>query len=156
MDWKKVVAFGCGGCLLVGVIAAVVMVGCLSYLGKDPEGVEVVVPGPIEVEVGETFQLEVQVTNRRSSGSLTVTSLDLDEGYLAGFAVLSTTPGHSASTHIPLDDTRSFTFDRAVAAGETATFTFELRAVQAGNYRGDVDVCEGPRFLSKMLQTSVR
>jgi hypothetical protein len=156
MAWMKWVAFGCGGCLLVVVIAAVAMVSCVGYFGQDPQGVEVVVSSPMDVAVGEVFRLDVEVTNRRDTEPFGLTDVDLDEGYLESFTVVRTVPEHKSSMHVPIDNSRSFTFDRPVAPGETAVFTFELRAEEVGSFRGDVDVCEGARFLTKMVQTTVR
>jgi len=156
MAWTKWVAFGCGGCLLVVVLAAVAMVSCVGYFGQDPTGVEVTLASPLDVAVGEVFRLDVEVTNQRKGKPFGLTDIDLDERYLEAFTVVRTVPEHSASMHIPIDNSRSFTFDRPVVPGETAVFTFELRAERAGFFRGDVDVCEGARFLTKMVQTTVR
>ena len=156
MDWKKGLAFGCGGCLLLVVIAAVGMVSCMGYLAQDPQGVAVVVTTPMDVTVGEVFRLDVEVTNQREDEPFGLTDIDIDEGYLESFSVVRTVPEHKSSMHVPIDNSRSFTFDQPVPAGETAVFTFELRAELVGAFRGDIDVCEGARFLTKMVQTTVR
>ena len=57
--------------------------------------------------------------------------------------------------HVPIDNKRSYTFDRPVKPGETARFVFKLRPVKAGLSRGDIDVCEGMRFLTTQAQTLV-
>jgi hypothetical protein len=156
MDWKKGLALGCGGCLLLCLVVAGAVVAFMFYVAEDPKGVDVVATTPVDVTVGEPFELEVRITNLRQGKPFGLTDIDLDEGYLSAFTVLSTTPNYVSTMHVPLDNTRSFTFDRPVAAGETAVFSFELRAEQVGSFRGDVDVCEGSRFLTKMVQTSVR
>ncbi len=156
MAWTKWVAFGCGGCLLVCAVVAVAMVSCVGYFGQDPKGVEVVVSSPLDVVEGEVFRLDVAVTNQRKGKAFDLSDIDLDEGYLEAFTVVRTVPEHTSSMHVPIDNSRSFTFDRPVAPGETAVFTFELRAEREGFFRGDVDVCEGARFLTKMVQTTVR
>jgi hypothetical protein len=58
--------------------------------------------------------------------------------------------------HVPFDNRRSFTFDVSLPPGESRTFTFRLRAEKPVLNRGDVDVCEGLRFITGMAQTSVR
>ena len=43
-----------------------------------------------------------------------------------------------------------------IPAGQTNVFIFKLRAVKAGVFSGDVDVCEGQRFLTDTAQTEVK
>jgi len=156
VTWKKGLAIGCGGCLLLCLVAAAAVVGWMVYVGQNPRGVEVTVEGPLDVAVGDTFSLQVTVSNQRKDQPFALTDIDIAEEYLEAFTVVATTPNHVSSMHVPIDNTRSFTFDRPVAPGETATFTFELRAEREGLQRGDVDVCEGARFLTKMAQTTVQ
>lgn len=156
MSWKKAFAFGCGGCLLLCIIAAGAAVAWMVWVSKDPQGVDVVTRTPTDVAIGEAFTLEISITNLRQDKPFGLTDIDIDEGYLAAFIVLSTTPNYVSTMHVPLADTRSFSFNRPVAPGEKAVFTFELRAERAGSHRGDIDVCEGSRYLTRMVQTSVR
>ncbi len=155
MTWKKAFAFGCGGCLLLCVVAVGAAVTWMAWVGKDPQGVDVVARTPTDVAVGEPFTLEISITNLRQGASFELTDIDIDEGYLNAFIVLSTTPNYASTMHVPLIETRSFTFNRPVAPGETAVFTFKLRPERAGSHRGDVDICEGSRSLTRMVQTSV-
>jgi len=57
---------------------------------------------------------------------------------------------------VPIDDSRSFTFDVPVSAGTSRSFIFTLRAEKPGIYRGDVDVCEGTQIITEMAQTVVK
>jgi len=156
MDVKAGVLIGCGGCLVVCAVVCIAVLGWMFHISKDPEGILVEIHSPVEVVVGEQLTVDVSVTNQRSGKSVRLTDLDIAEEYLEAFSVLSTTPSHRSSEHIPIDNTRSFTFDRSIGPGETVVFSFELRAEREGIHRGDVDVCEGQRFLSKMVRTVVK
>lgn len=155
MSAKKIVALGCGLALLVVVGLGIAGVVALGYLTEELTGVGVVVDAPSEVAVGDTFALKVTVTNQRPQETLALSDVDLGEAYLRGFTVGTIEPPPKTTMHVPIDDSRSFTFDTPIAAGGSRTFTFSLRAAQPGVYRGDVDVCEGVHFVTAMAQTSV-
>jgi hypothetical protein len=87
---------------------------------------------------------------------LALSDIDIGESYLSGFLVVSTDPAPKSSMQLPFETGMSFTFDVSIPAGETQTFTFELRAESAGIYRGDVDACEGARFITALAQTNVK
>jgi hypothetical protein len=153
---KKVIAWGCGitALALVAGIAAVVLF--FVYASQDPADVHVSVNGPTDVEVGQTFELTVVVTNDRPAEVLSLSDIDIAEDYLAGFTVSAIEPRPKSNMHVPLADNRSFTFGVEIAPGASRTFKFKLRAEKPGLYRGDVDVCEGVRFITDMAQTFVK
>jgi len=96
------------------------------------------------------------VKNERSGKVLRLSDVDIAEVYLAGFTVSAMKPTPKSNTHVPIDNSRSFTFDVPVSAGASQSFFFTLRAEKPGVYRGDVDVCEGARFITGMAQTVVK
>lgn len=153
---KKTVAWGCSIVALIclSVIIAVVLI--IVYLGQDVKGVGMAVNGPTDVAVGQSFQLSVSVTNERPRKVMALSDIDLAEEYLAGFTVSTIEPQPKSSMHVPFDNTRSFTFGVPIPPGTSRVFTFTLRAEKPGLYRGDVDVCEGARFITGMAQTSVK
>ncbi|MCC7072801.1 MAG: hypothetical protein IT383_15850 [Deltaproteobacteria bacterium] len=156
MSAKKIVALGCG-IALVAVVGLVVMGAlALSWLGKEPSGVVVVVDAPTEVRVGDAFPLKVTVTNQRPDERLGLSDIDVGEAYLRGFTLEIIEPTPVTTMHVPIDDSQSFTFNTPLEPGASRTFTFNLRAAQPGVYRGDVDVCEGMHFVTAMAQTVVR
>lgn len=156
MASKKALAWGCGitGGAAVLVIAAVILF--FAYASQDVKGVGVSVEGPTDAIVGQTFELNVVVTNERPRAALGLTDVDIAERYLAGFTVARIDPKPKSSMHVPLDNSRSFTFDVRVPPHDSRTFKFTLRAEKPGIYRGDVDVCEGVRFITGMAQTAVK
>jgi hypothetical protein len=140
--------------VVFGLVAAAVLAG-LVYLGQDPPGVAVTIDGPSSVRVGEEFTLSIVIENQRSDRDFVLADLDLADAYLEGFEVIGTDPPATGPLHVPIDDTLSWSFDRAIAPGEVERFDFRMRATEAGLHRGTVDVCEGPRFLTVRLATDV-
>lgn len=156
MKAKKALLIGCGTLLFLTIATVVVVALFVNHVSKDVEQVAVTVKGPADVLVGQTFDLEVVVKNQRSKKALKLSDIDIAEVYLAGFTVSSTRPTAKSNMHVPIDNSRSFTFDVVVAPGASESFVFTMRAEKAGIYRGDVDVCEGMRSISGMAQTVVK
>jgi len=156
MPSKKAIAWGCGIVALVCLAAIAAIVLFFVYASQDVKGAGVSVNGPTDVVVGETFELTVAVTNERPRKVLALSDIDIAEDYLAGFTVSAITPRAKSSMHVPFDNSRSFTFGVQIPPGASKIFTFTLRAEKPGLYRGDVDVCEGARFITGMAQTSVK
>jgi hypothetical protein len=155
MTTKKTIAIGCGVTLLIGLILVVAVVLFLVHVSKGVEGAVVTVNGPVDVMVGQTFDLEVVVRNERVGKVLRLSDVDLADQYLAGFTVSSVKPTAKSSMHVPIDNAQSFTFDVPIGAGASNRFIFTLRAEKAGMFRGDVDVWEGTRCITTMAQTVV-
>ena len=139
---------GCAGV----VVALILFVGNAI---QDVEGVGVFVDGPADVVVGQTFDLIVTVTNERPRKVLALSDIDIGEEYLAGFIITNINPRPKSSMHVAIDNSRSFTFSSSIPPKMSKSFTFTLRALNTGLYRGDVDICEGSRFITGMAQTSV-
>jgi hypothetical protein len=87
---------------------------------------------------------------------LKVSDVDIADEYMDGFIVSSVEPKHKSSTHLPVDDSQSFTFDASIPPGDSLVFAFTLLAIKAGVFRGDVDICEGSRFITHYAQISVK
>jgi hypothetical protein len=156
MTPKKAIILGCGIAALVLVAGVAAVILFFVYASQDVKGMALAVDGPTDVLVGQTFKLEVTVTNERPRKVLRLSDVDIAEGYLAGFSVVSVSPSPKSNKHVPIDNSRSFTFDVQIPTRTSRSFTFTLRAEKAGLYRGDVDVCEGARFTTGMAQTSVK
>jgi len=156
MSTTKIIALGCGIAALVGVLAVAAVVLFFVHVSKDVEGIAVAVNGPADVAVGQTFELEVTVTNERPRRVLMVSDVDIAEDYLAGFTVSSVSPTPKSNKHVPIDNSRSFTFGVQIPPRTAKSFKFKLRAEKPGLFRGDVDICEGARFTTEMAQTVVK
>lgn len=155
MTARQGVLIGCGVSAAVALVVGVGIVVVFVIAAQDPKGVAVTIHGPERVTVGKSFDLTVEICNERPKKPFGLSDIDINEDYLDGFTIVSTSPTANSSMHVPLDNSRSFNFDQTIAAGETRRFTFKLRAETSGMFRGDVDVCEGMRYLSQMAQTVV-
>jgi len=153
---RKAIALGCSLAVLVCLAGIVAVVLFFVYASQDVEGVGVSVDGPTDVAVGQTFELNVTVTNERPHRVLALSDIDIAEDYLSGFTISTIEPRAKSSTHVSIDNSRSFTFEVKIPPKASKSFRFTLRAEKPGLYRGDVDVCEGARFITRMAQTAVK
>lgn len=156
MTRTQMFLLGCGAAIVAGGGVVALLVAALIYFALDPAGLAIAVEGPVTVALDEPFRIDVVVENRRSGETFELTDIDIAEEYLAGFVILGTDPPADSSMHVPFDNSRSFSFNRPLAAGESMRFGFELRATESGLFRGDIDVCEGNRFKTTYVQTEVR
>ena len=156
MPSKKAIAWGCSIAALVCLAGVAAVMLCVAYVAQDVKDVGVSVNGPTDVIVGQTFELSLTVTNERPRKVLALSDVDIAEDYLAGFTVSIINPKPKSNKHVPIDNSRSFTFGVQIPPRASRTFTFTLRAEKPGLYRGDVDICEGARFITGMAQTSVK
>jgi hypothetical protein len=156
MSANKGLLIGCG----IAAVAALILIGLVVagvvYLSQDIKGVSVSIDSPLDVKLGETFEMVVNVRNERKKRALSLSDIDISEDYLDSFAVISTEPAAKSHMHVPLDNSMSYTFNTRIAPGTTKAFTFTLRAEKIGFFRGDVDVCEGMRFITASAQTVVK
>lgn len=127
-----------------------------AHLMKDLDGARIEIKSPLDVNVQQTFNLEITVHNQRPSKALQLTDLDLSEDYLNGFTVLEVTPSPKSNIRIPLENTRSYTFDIPISPGKSQSFVYTLRAEKEGIFRGDVDACEDLQFITEQAQTVVK
>jgi hypothetical protein len=155
MSAKKWLLIGCGGAVALLLAAIAAVVAFFWYVGQDPKGVAISAEAPSTVRLKEEFTLTITVRNERARKDLPLSDVDIAEDYLDGFLVVSTDPKPKSNMHVPLDNKRSYTFDCRIPHGDSARFTFRLRPVKTGLYRGDIDVCEGMRFLTTQVQTLV-
>jgi hypothetical protein len=153
---KKAIVLGCGVITLVGFIVIAAVIYFFVYATKDIEGVSVTLDCPMDIAVGQTFDLTITATNERTSGVWELSDIDISDEYLEGFTVGTIVPKPKSSMHDNIGDSQSFTFDAKIAPGESQVFVFSLRAESAGIFRGDVDFWEGVRFITNMAQTVVK
>ncbi|MDG1950333.1 MAG: hypothetical protein P8J32_06005 [bacterium] len=115
-----------------------------------PEGLEADVEAPLRVSVGEQFEVVATVVNG-SADEQTMHSIDIDSEYIDGIAVTGSAP--EFNENFLLDDgTITHFFETPVAAGETTTFTFNMEALTAGDYKGDFDICFDDGLTCTFLQ----
>lgn len=154
-DTKRVLLIGCGLLAALAIIGGLAVVGLLWYAAEDVQGVAVSIEQPESVKTGETFELAVKVANNRAKGLLKLSDIDIGKDYLSGFVVVSTEPAFKTSTDVPIIEMRSFTFDITIPAQQSKVVKFKLKATREGLFSADLDINEGARSLSTLLQTLV-
>lgn len=155
MSTKKILLIGCAGVAAIGLVLFVVFVLFVAYVAKDPEGMIIAVNAPATVARGKEFELVISVVNERKDQPLKVGDIDISEEYLKGFSVISAEPQYVSSTKNGILDNRTFTFNHSVPPGSTNTISFKLLGRKTGRYSGDIDVSEGMRMLTMIVETQV-
>lgn len=115
-----------------------------------------VVTAPPLVAKGAPFTVTITVSNHADHPQ-DLDSIDIDQAWLSGVTVTGSTPNFVDSMEVPIDNTRSLSYDETIPAGGSLTVTLQATGVQSGSFSGDVDVCVGgmARFRSYPLSTTV-
>src|SRR5512133_927808 len=103
MTTKKALVVGCSAVAGVALLVVLGIVLFITYVAKDVEGLQISITSPPEIKIGDTFDLQVSVTNGRASKPLKVSDVDIAEGYLSAFVLVSTSPDHKSSMRVPVD-----------------------------------------------------
>jgi len=156
------IAVGCLALLACVVVAFFSGIGGLYWIGSQtPDNADILVNIPSEVNSGESFQIEVVVTNT-SRTTIVVSSIDISLNYLSGFLIEGTTPPYAETSQYSSigggETFQTYYFHRSLAPEESLTIVFNGRALAIGDYRGNVDVCIDSEFNCKsdIARTIVR
>jgi hypothetical protein len=153
---KKGLIIGCSVLAGLALLIFVIVVAWVIYVAQDVKGMAVKVEGGSTAQKGKEFELVVRVTNERSTKPLKLADIDFSEDYLKGFVLVSTEPEAKAYQHVPVVNNRSFTFDATIPAKGEQAFKFKLRPVDTGVYQGNLQVSEGMRSVTTMVETEVK
>jgi len=93
---------------------------------------------PNLVQTGETFTLNVKVTNE-GADDLKFAELDLYDTFLDGFEVIAIRP--KPKTKERVFGIVTYSFSRKLKPAESTAIEIELRAKETGIWAGGVDVC---------------
>ena len=107
------------GCAILVLAAIVVAVGIFKLLESseaDPEGLELVVEAPLEVNRGTSFDLVIRVSNT-GDARLRLGDLDVSDSYLDGFLVESVSPYPRSRSHDPINGATTLEQFQRAAAG---------------------------------------
>jgi hypothetical protein len=157
MDPKKrnvLILLGC----LVAIAAGVLLVALgvfFAHIVQDPVAIWLAAEAPSDVALGETFTLSIEVQNIGEQEAVELGDLDVGDGYLRGFRLVSVTPDPLASFDSEIG-WQTFQFGTELAPGELATFELVLEAVERGAFRGDVDQFVGMQYTTATVSTRVR
>jgi hypothetical protein len=151
------VAGGIVGLVLLyflSMIAATVYVG---IVGNQPKGVVVRVHAPSMCQVGDVFDVVVNVRDTLGKDRR-LNNVDFETSYLQGVAIQSIHPAASQSSGRSMLGTTIHEFDQTIAAGTACDVTFRCRAVSAGDFRGSVTVYVDSgslRYIEQAIRTVV-
>ncbi|MDB6015861.1 MAG: hypothetical protein JWR19_350 [Pedosphaera sp.] len=155
MSLKKNIIIGCSVFAGLALLVLIAVIAWVAYVAQSPKGLSISVDAPTVVKQDETFTITVQVINERKS-SLQLGDIDFGDSYIKGFIIISSEPAFKSSQRVPVINGLSYTFDRALLPQTTNVISFKLRATHTGSFSGDLDVYEGMRSLSRLLQTEVK
>lgn len=143
---RTYILIGCGAALFLSAAIICSVIGLIAYVAGKPENIVVSYEVPALVTTGESFDLNLQITNTGDADIL-VGDIDLASMFnptiLEGAVVLSTEPEMEMDYSVP--GVKSFRLNRSFTPGERQTVIFHLQAVAPGNYGGPVAVYVGMR-----------
>ena len=115
-------------------------IGAVGYwvVARDSPEFELRVDHPETVLVGEVFKVKVSVKNDGSS-DMKLADLDIYDGLLDGFEIVSVTPKPRSTSKV--FDILTHEFSQSLSPAETFDIEFQLRATDAGLWGGDIDAC---------------
>jgi hypothetical protein len=131
---RFIAGFLCGNLFTVLIGLCVVFFVFL----RDLPTLQCSVSVPAQVSVGDTVSMVVAATNAHS-GAIVLDSIDVDESFLEGFRVERVQPNPTETMSV--FGMRTWSFGKEVGIGETVEVHFTLKAVVAGHFSGDIDVC---------------
>jgi len=103
------------------------------------------VESPSSVKKGEIFNIITTIKNT-SNKNQKIVSIDIDDNYLDGVAILSTTPNYSDVLYVPIDNTQSYSFNKTIKPNSEITIQFSAKAFQIGTFQGTIDFCINSEF----------
>lgn len=98
------------------------------------------VDAPKSVELGDAFDVIVEVTNATEENQL-LTSIDLDTDFLQYADLNYTTPGYSEEWDMSYIGLFSYDYYTEMVPGDSVEIIFNMTATQTGDASGDLDVC---------------
>ncbi len=155
MSTKKILLIGCAGATVAGLLLLALFILFVVHVAKDPEGMKLVVNAPATVARGKEFELVINVVNDRKGQPLKVSDIDIGEEYLKGFSIVGSEPAFVSSSKNGILENRTFTFNHSIPPGATNAFVFKLLGRKAGKYSAEVQVSEGMRMLTMVVETQV-
>ncbi len=157
------------------VVIALAVVGVLvvrPMLNRKPPKLGGAVSVPKDTTLGATIEMVVTVSNPHTAPQR-LHSIDIDDSFLQGFRVVNVDPKPANWLHVVRAGQRSWWFKETVPAARsgrkaaeregaapadadakgagTLAVTFQLEAVQAGHFNGDVDVCTAEQDIATVI-----
>lgn len=124
--------------LCLGSIAVIAVMVAAGGLGGGTLAVEITAPPP--VVQGKQFQIKVNLKNT-SDSALTVKEIRLPGVLTNAASLINSTPDYASTADY--NQQTGYKFDLKVDAGKTETVVFTFKAIQEGDFTGDVEVKTG-------------
>lgn len=103
-----------------------------------PQAVKADIVNPTELQKGEEFEFKVVVENADSQPHQ-LRSIDVSKAFLQGVYVMKTSP-ETTEQYFAFGD-HIFQFDKALPPNSKTTVVFNSKAVKAGDFSDDLDIC---------------
>jgi serine/threonine protein kinase/S1-C subfamily serine protease len=137
----------CGALVAVGICISVVAItggfgALLAIFGPEPEGLSVEVITPGNVEVGQEFDISVNLTNSGTK-DITVDQIQFPNNLLAAAVGMGSEP--ASSGQVDYTDATAYGFALLLAPGKSRSVDFHFKSLTAGDYSGDLNVVVGTR-----------
>ena len=160
MNDRRLVALaaGIGGCLValflcIGV--SILGVAGMAYMGmQEPQGVDIQMISPAEVAVNEQFTFTIRIKNTGKDAQ-TLRRIDITTDYLDGFEISRIKPIYSYKNRANVMGigVEILQFQELILEGETLDVVFEAKALKAGDFKGNLDVCVNSDIVCKKMVT---
>lgn len=141
------------------IIGIIVLIAWLFIYADTPSDIAIEVDAPLEVEVGDLFGVTTTITNHSARRTHRLHSIDIATDYLDGAALIASSPTYTEAYDIPFMPQRSYEFGgHPIGPGETLEVRFDLKALKAGDFGGDYDICinKAASCLFQTIRTIVR
>ena len=100
--------------------------------------IEIITEVPVSVKQGDVFDIFFKIKNI-SGKPQELVSIDIEQEYLEGFAILQSSPFFNDSFHIPLFNMQSYSFNESIGAYSEIIIIFSVKAIGKGYYKGNID-----------------
>jgi hypothetical protein len=139
--------------LAISLLATLLL---LPIQACSPQNVKVSAEAPTTVAKGDRFEIRAKVLNTAHEKQV-LCDLDIADEYLEGIVIEGTRPEFSEATHIPIDNTMSYSFDLPIDPGDEAVIVLSAYAAKRGDFAGEIDFCVNSEFnfLSYPVRTVV-
>lgn len=134
---------GCSLIVLCCVVVFIIAIGGFAWKGlQPPEGANISIDVPAEVQVGEEFKIIVNVENTQlESQNLIAISFALD--YLTGVDILDSNPIFIYQDEFEILEMpiQIFTYQEMILQGETLVVYITAEAILVGDFGGEIQIC---------------
>jgi hypothetical protein len=136
------IAGGCLALILCSLGLVAVIIGALYFASKEPENATYDLSVPATAGLNQPVEFTITVANT-SKKNIELVGVDFSTAFLDGLVIESSTPDYTDTNQFGGlgQDYITYYFRQTIAPGESLTLTFNAKAVTAGNFVGDVDVC---------------